>query len=84
MSLSIFLQSSLVYVQTKDENGDVFNEVVYNDGGIDIEMSEDILEDDAAYEDAIAASIANRPQMSKKKVAVEDEATTLLEETHDE
>ena len=84
MSLSIFLQSSLVYVQTKDEDGDVFNEVVYNDGGIDIEMSEDILEDDAAYEDAIAASIANRPQMSKKKVAVEDEATTLLEETHDE
>ena len=83
ITLSIFLQSSLVYVENKDENGDVYNEVVYNDGEIDIEMTEDILEDDTAYEDAIAASIANRPQMTKKKGAVEDKATALLEETYD-
>ncbi len=79
LSLSIFLQSSIVYVEKKDENGDVYNEVVYNDGDIDLEMSDDILEDDAAYEEAIAASIENRPQNNKKKIA-EEEVYAMQEE----
>jgi hypothetical protein len=79
LSLSIFLQSSLIYLEKKDENGDVYNEVVYNDGEMDLEMSDDILEDDAAYEEAIAASIENRPQNSKKKIA-EEEVFVMQEE----